>query len=164
MNNLIVNGGIKANEVILIDSDGSKVGKVPIFQARQTAEDQNLDLILVDNKAVPICKIADYGKLKYEQSKKKHKSQSNKGGLKEIRFGMNISDHDLETKIKKTTELLEKGHKVKYVLLLRGNTRNFTKERTDAFFNKAIEKFKEDYAITTPVFSGNQITSTISCK
>lgn len=164
MIDIMANSRIKADEVVLIDSDGSKVGKVTIFQARQRAEDQGLDLILVNDKEIPVCKIADYGKIKYEQSKKKHKSHSNKGSLKEIRFGMNISDHDLGTKINKTLNLLEKGHKVKYVLMLRGNTRNFTKERTDAFFNKAIEQFKENYVITSPVFSGNQITSTISCK
>ena len=69
-----------------------------------------------------------------------------------------------ELKNNKEHDFLKKGHKVKYVLLLRGNTRNFTKERTTAFFNKAIEEFREEFAITNPVFSGSQITSTISCK
>lgn len=163
MNNLKVNSQIKANQVILIDSNGEKLGKKTLFQAQQIAEDQNLDLILVNNKDIPVCKIADYGKIKYEKSKKQ-KSQNNKNTLKEIRFGMNISEHDLGIKNNKVHDFLKKGHKVKYVLLLRGNTRNFTKERTTAFFNKAIEEFREEFAITNPVFSGSQITSTISCK
>lgn len=164
MNTLKVNSQIKASEVILIDSDGQKIGKTSLFQAQQRAADQSLDLIMVDDQKIPICKIADYGKIKYEQSKKKHKSQSGKHSLKEIKFGMNISDHDLGIKKKKVFDLLKKGHKVKLNLVLRGNTRNFTKERTDAFFSKAIEDFKEDYVTTSPVFTGNQITSTISNK
>ena len=163
MGNLKVNSQIKANQVILIDENGQKIGQTSLFQARQQAEDKNLDLIQVSSQKIPTCKIADYGKIKYDQSKKQ-KSQSNKHALKQIKFGMNISDHDLSIKVNKALSLLSKGHKVKYVLELRGNTRNFTRERTSAFFDRAIEEFKEEYAITSPVFSGNQITSTISSK
>lgn len=163
MSNLKVNSQIRANQVILIDEKGQKVGQTSLFQARQRAEDQNLDLIQVSDQKVPTVKIADYGKIKYDQSKR-NKSQSNKHTLKQIKFGMNISEHDLKIKVNKALSLLSKGHKVKYVLELKGNTRNFTKDRTNTFFDKAIEEFKEEYVITSPVFSGNQITSTISCK
>ena len=74
MSNLKVNSQIKANQVILIDSDGQNIGKISLFLARQKAEEQQLDLILVDDQKVPICKIADYGKVKYDLSKKKHKT------------------------------------------------------------------------------------------
>lgn len=163
MSELKVNNQIRANQVVLIGSDGEKMGKKSLFEAQRLAENQNLDLILVSEKDMPVCKIADYGKIKYEKSKKQ-KNQTNKSSLKEIRIGMNISEHDLDIKNKKVHSLLDKGHKVKYVLMLKGNTRNFTKERTTEFFNNATEEFKESFSMTPPVFSGNQVVSTISSK
>ena len=160
-----VNSRISATHVVLIDSDGTNKGKVSKFEALRLAEDQGMDLVIVkDDKNTPVCKILDYGKMKFEQKKKNKKSSTSKNELKTIWIGMNISEHDLEIKNKKVQSFLDKHQRVKYVLRLKGNTRNFTKDRVLGFFEKAISEFKSEYAVTEPVWSGNQVTSTISCK
>lgn len=164
MNDLKVNKQIRASYVILIDSNGENKGKVTFFNALQQAESQGLDLVMVDDQQIPICKIIDYGKIKFEKKKKDHKSKSKKSVQKEIRFGMNISDHDLETKNNKVRTFLEKGYVVKYVLQLKGNNRNFTKDRVSSFFNKAIEEFKENSLVTPAASGDNQVYSIISPK
>ena len=84
--------------------------------------------------------------------------------MKEIRFGINISDHDLEIKNSKVHKFLAKGHKVRYVLQRKGSARTFPKDRAVALYDRAIEEFKEGFIITSSAFNGSQITSTISCK
>jgi translation initiation factor IF-3 len=87
------------------------------------AQERELDLILVSpNSTPPVCKIGDIGKLKYEQTKKdKEAKKSQKtGSIKEIKITPKIGKHDLEVRIKHSTEFLSKGHKVKITLFFRG--------------------------------------------
>jgi len=76
------------------------------------------------NSTPPVCKIMDYGKYLYEQKKKyrksRHKSQTHKTSLKEIRLRPGTGEHDLEIKLKHAREFLEKGHKVQFSILFRG--------------------------------------------
>ena len=163
--NAKVNSKVKASFVTLIDSKGNNKGKTHIDVARQMAESQGLDLIVVNNNhQMPVCKIVDYGKMKFDQKKKNQKSKGSKNTLKEMWIGMNISEHDLQTKNRKVKSFLDKSHRVKYVLRLKGNNRNNTRERVMNFYNKAIEEFKEEYIVTNPVMSGNQVTAMISPK
>lgn len=159
-----LNSQIDASYVILIDSEGTNQGKVSKYEALRMAESESLDLLVVDDQTVPICKIVDYGKMKFEQKKKTQKTKGTKDVLKQIWIGMNISDHDLDVKNKKVQSFLDKHYRVKYVLKLKGNNRNFTQDRVLNFFNGAISGFKEGYIVTEPVWNGNQVTSTISCK
>jgi len=93
------------------------------MKALQTAQEHGLDLVEVSPTAnPPVCRILDYGKYRFEQTKKERKAkQSQKVGLlKEIRIRPRVQDHDLETKIKSARRLLEEGDKVKVFVIFRG--------------------------------------------
>jgi len=126
-----VNGEINSSSVQLVLQDGKMIGIVPIFEALQRAEQEELDLVEVASKkdGIPVCKLMDYGKLKYKGSKQKKISHNNK--VKEIRFNFNIAKHDLETKNNKVVSLLEHGKKVKYVIELRGRQMAFMTDAKD---------------------------------
>lgn len=96
---------------------------VPIERALQIADEKNLDLVEVSPTAVPpVCRLLDYGKYRYEQTKKERKAKQGqkKGLLKEIRVRPRVKDHDLETKIKIAKKLLEEGDKVRFFVVFRG--------------------------------------------
>lgn len=107
----------------LIGEKGEQLGIVPIIKAMQAASDAGLDLVEVSPTAVPpVCRIMDYGKYKYEQTKKEKKSRLGQraGLLKEVRIRPRVQSHDLETKIKTAKRLLEEGDKVKITVTFRG--------------------------------------------
>ncbi|MCB1185775.1 translation initiation factor IF-3 [bacterium] len=121
-----VNRQIRAREVLLIDQNGEKRGVVPIQEALTVAQEAGLDLVEVAGNAnPPVCKVLDYGKLSYQSKKKKQVAAKGKTELKEISFSMKISDHDIETKMKKARQLVEKGHKLRFNLILRGRERAY---------------------------------------
>jgi len=109
--------------VRLIGEDGEQLGVVPIQKAQQIAYDRGLDLVQVASTvAPPVCRLLDYGKYKYEQTKKERKARRGQrvGLLKEVRLRPKIEEHDLQAKIKTTKKLLEEGNKVRLVLRFRG--------------------------------------------
>lgn len=92
-------------------------------QALELAREQELDLVEISPTAnPPVCKILDYGKYKYEQTKKERKAKKGQkiGLLKEVRFRPKIEEHDLQSKIKKVKEFIEEGSKVRIVVRFRG--------------------------------------------
>ena len=96
---------------------------MPLIQAREVARNHDLDLVEVAATAVPpVCRILDYGKYKYEQTKKERKARRGQrvGLLKEVRLRPKIEEHDLQAKIRTTKKLLEEGNKVRLVLRFRG--------------------------------------------
>jgi translation initiation factor IF-3 len=109
--------------VRLIDDNGAQLGIVPIREALAIAEERGLDLMEVAPNAVPpVCRIVDYGKFRYEQSKKdrearKHQKQAE---LKEVRLKPKTDDHDLDVKAKQARRFLLEGHKVKFTVRFRG--------------------------------------------
>ncbi|MCB1216098.1 translation initiation factor IF-3 [bacterium] len=110
----------------MIDQNGEKRGVIPIQEALVIAQEAGLDLVEVAGNAnPPVCKVLDYGKLSYQSKKKKQVSAKGKTELKEISFSMKISDHDIETKMKKARQLVEKGHKLRFNLILRGRERAY---------------------------------------
>ena len=107
----------------LIGEDGEQLGVVPTQKALQIAYERGLDLVQVASTvAPPVCRLLDYGKYKYEQTKKERKGKRGQrvGLLREIRLRPKIEEHDLQAKIKTTKKLLEEGNKVKLVLRFRG--------------------------------------------
>lgn len=107
----------------LIGEDGEQLGVVPIQKALQIAYERGLDLVQVASTvAPPVCRLLDYGKYKYEQTKKERKAKRGQrvGLLKEVRLRPKIEEHDLQAKIKTTKKLLEEGNKVRLVLRFRG--------------------------------------------
>jgi translation initiation factor IF-3 len=118
-----INNRIRAPQVRLIDENGGQLGIVTIREALTIAEERGLDLMEVAPNAVPpVCRIVDYGKFRYEQSKKdrearKHQKQAE---LKEVRLKPKTDDHDLEVKAKQARRFLLDGHKVKFTVRFRG--------------------------------------------
>ncbi len=122
-----VNDDIIAFEVFVINSDGNPVGVCKIAQALQIAKDQDLDLVEISPHAKPpVCKILDYGKYKYEMSKKARTMQKKKHELKEIRMQTKISEHDLAFKTKHVQQFLEDGNPVKVTVRFRGRELAYT--------------------------------------
>lgn len=112
-----------SREVRLIGADGEQVGVVAYENARKMAVEAKLDLVLVAEKSEPpVCRIMDYGKLTYEQKKniKSQKKHVIAQKLKEVKFHINIDNHDYDYKLKHGIEFLEKGAKLKITLVFRG--------------------------------------------
>lgn len=122
-NELRINKRIRAQEVRVIDQDGKMIGVVPITEALRLAFEANLDLVEVSpNIDPPVCKIASYSKMKYEEQKKTNSNKKKQKIMetKEIKMSLNIGDGDFNTKIKQATKFLEKGNKVKFNFMFRG--------------------------------------------
>ena len=125
--------------------DNVKVGIYSIEEARSIALEQALDLVEISpNAELPVCKVVDYSKFKYEQKKKQKaiKAKAQKVVVKEIRFGPNTDEHDFNFKLKHAAKFLGEGAKVKVVVHFRGRTITF-KERGELLllkFAQALEK------------------------
>jgi translation initiation factor IF-3 len=119
-----VNQKIRAREVFVIIGDtNEKLGVLPIQDAISAARKRGLDLVEVaPNASPPVCKILDYGKFRYEQSKRDRDSKRNAATqkIKELKFRMNISEHDYEVKLRHAEVFMMKGMKVKVLMQFRG--------------------------------------------
>ncbi len=121
-----VNERIKAPMVRVIDSDGTQLGIMSSLEALARAKDYNLDLVEVSPKAdPPVCKIMDYGKYKYLQSKKAHEAKKKQTiiQIKEIKLRPRTDKHDIEFKVKHIRKFLEDGAKTKVTIFFRGRER-----------------------------------------
>jgi translation initiation factor IF-3 len=120
---LKVNREIRAPKVRLIGHDGEQIGVVALFEALAKAEEVGLDLVeIVPSSNPPVCKIINYGKFRYDQTKreKESKKSQHQVKVKEIKLKPNIDEHDIETKLKHAREFLTKGNKVKFTCMFRG--------------------------------------------
>ncbi|NBO92341.1 MAG: translation initiation factor IF-3 [Planctomycetia bacterium] len=116
-----INEQIRITPIRLVGAAGEQLGVVPTAQALEMAREANLDLVEVaPHEKPPVCKIIDYGKLKYEQSRKKDKAKVHQQKLKEIRVRPKTGDHDVETKVNQARKFLEHGDKVLVNVLFRG--------------------------------------------
>lgn len=145
----LVNENIKFAEVQVIDENGEKLGKMSTRDARQMAEEKGVDLVLVSpNAEVPVCKILDYSKYKFEMAKKKKEAKKNQKiiELKEIRLSPNIDKHDLEVKAKNANKFLKAGNKVKVSMRFRGRELNFINQGKEIMvkFQELLEDFQID--------------------
>ena len=107
----------------MVDSDGSQLGVMPLKQAMDLAEQKNLDLVKIAPQATPpVCKIIDYGKFRFEQSKRDKEQRKNQRvvEIKEVRLSLNIDVHDFETKKNHAVRFIEEGNKVKASIRFRG--------------------------------------------
>lgn len=150
-------------EVRLIDSDGSQVGIVPIKKALEVAKDRELDLVEVaPNAKPPVCKVMDFGKYKYQLSKKQ--AQKKTQDMKEIKLRPRIDTADLERKVRSMRKFLDEGHKTKVTMFFRGRERG----RPDLgiqVFDRLKEMLEGKYNIVNePKLVGNSITMVIAPK
>lgn len=118
-----MNDYIRANRVVVIDDNGNNLGEMTPQEGTAIAQQQGLDLIEVSPNAVPpVCRIMDYGKFQYQQSKQQQASHAKqkKTETKEIRLGIRTEAHDLDFKRGQVEKFLTKGNKVKIEIILRG--------------------------------------------
>ncbi|MDA8326469.1 MAG: translation initiation factor IF-3 [Nitrospiraceae bacterium] len=114
-----VNEKIRSREVRLVDAEGRQLGVVGITEALKKAEESGLDLVEVAPQAAPpVCRIMDFGKYKYQISKKS--TQKKTLGVKEVKIRMRIDTHDLELKTRNIRRFLDEGNKAKITMYFRG--------------------------------------------
>ena len=120
---LMINEQIRDKEVRLIGEEGQQLGIMSSRDAQKLADEAGLDLVKIAPNAVPpVCKIVDYGKFKYEQTRKEKEAKKKQKviEIKEIRLSPNIDTNDLNTKVASARKFLTKGDRVKVTLRFRG--------------------------------------------
>ena len=118
-----MNNSIQASQLRVVDEDGGQLGVMSKIDALRLAEERGLDLVEISpNASPPVAKIVDWGKFNYQKTKQQQKNRRavKASELKQMRFGLKISDHDLGVKLKKVSGFLDSGHKVKLVVFYRG--------------------------------------------
>ena len=167
ISDLMINGQIRDKEVRLIANDGEQLGVMSAREAQKLADEAGLDLVKISPKAKPpVCKIIDYGKYKYEQTRKEKlaKKKQKVIDVKEVRMSPNIDTNDLNTKINHAKKFLAKGARVKVTLRVRGRELarvNASKDILDDF-----AKALEDVATIDkkPKFEGRSMTMFLAPK
>ena len=120
---------MRAKEIRVIDDEGKQVGIMPPFEALKMAREKNLDLVEISPTAQPpVCRIMDYGKFLYEQEKKDRAAKKNQKQitLKEVKFRINVDEHDYEFKKNHVLRFLDEGDKVKATIFFRGREMTHT--------------------------------------
>ena len=117
------NDRIRAREIRVIDDEGGLLGIMPPYEALKKAREKNLDLVEISPTAQPpVCRIMDYGKYLYQQEKKEREAKKHQKTItvKEVKFRINVDDHDYETKKNHVLRFLDEGDKVKATIFFRG--------------------------------------------
>lgn len=148
-----VNREIRAPKVRVIGSEGEQIGIMSARDALKKAEDDGLDLVEIAPNAIPpVCKIIDYGKFRYDQTKreKESKKASHQIKVKEVKLKPNIDEHDLQTKLRHAKDFLEKGNKVKVTCMFRGREM-VHREIGERLIKKVIEDLQDVAAAESPL-------------
>lgn len=162
---ILTNEEIRFKEVRVIANDGQQLGIMSSEQALRTAYGAGLDLILISpNAQPPVCRIADYGRYRFEQDKreKEAKKKQNTVEVKEVQLSCRIEDHDFTTKVNHALRFLGEGNKVRVVLRFRGREMSHQQLGRDI-----LEKFKEAVAGAgavekAPVLDGKLMSMVVS--
>ncbi len=154
-------------EVRVIADDGGQLGVMPTHEAMRMAEEKGLDLVEVSPKAVPpVCRIMDYGKFKYEQSKKTNQAKKHASviEIKEIKFRPKTDVHDYEFKVSHIRRFLEEGNKVRLVIAFRG--REIVHPETGRAMLEKVIKSCTDVAHVEqiPMMDGRRMVMVVSPK
>jgi len=162
-----VNKGIRASQVRVIGSDGEQIGVLPIDEALKIAGEEALDLVEVSPGAnPPVCKIMDFGKYKYEQTKQKQdaKRKQKRTQIKEIKVRPKTDDHDLETKVRHIEKFIGNNDKVKVTMVFRG--REFIlREQAHQVLEKVVVMAEEFAQVEqAPKYEGRVITMLLGPK
>jgi translation initiation factor IF-3 len=151
----------------LIDSEGQQVGIIPIRQALEAAAEAGLDLVEVSpNANPPVCKIMDYGRYRYEQTKKKHEAKKKQSTfqLKEIKVRPKTGEHDLQVKIGHIKKFIGKKDKVKVSVIFRGREITLS-ELGKSVLQKIIDETEEIAMVEQePKFEGRILVMVLAPK
>lgn len=159
-NNVQLNGDINSYRVVLVDASGVKRGEFLRDDAIDLAKEDGLDLVMVGTGPLPICKIMDYGKFVYQQKKRKTKAPVTK--LKEIKLTPVTDRHDFEVRLNRARDFLNKGHKVKVTIVMKGRHRRYQDQGFDmclAFHDELKDVSQID---GSPQMAGRYITMILS--
>ncbi len=149
--------------VRVVDEEGNQVGIITVADALRMARERDLDLVEVAaNARPPVCRIMDYGKYKYEYSKRqrKAKQKAHQTHLKEVKMGVKIGDHDLQTKLNKAREFLEKRDKVKFTVRFRGRE-IVHKELGEDLLRRAQQELADVAVVEVPIRLEGRFLSTL---
>lgn len=145
-----VNDRIRAPRVRVVTADGQQLGVMSSREAVAKAQSIGLDLVEIAGKAdPPVCKIIDYGKFKYEQSKLKKQKSKASTKMKEVKFRVGTDQHDYNIKLGRAEGFLDTNHKVRFVLQFRGRE-NAHKDLGFVVLNRIIEDLKSMAAVDQP--------------
>ena len=161
----LTNEEIRFKEVRVIDNEGKQLGIMSSEQALINAYNRGLDLILISpNAQPPVCRIADFGKYRFEQDKreKEAKKKQNIVEIKEVQLSCRIEQHDFDTKVKHASRFLSEGNKVRVVLRFKGREMSHQQLGRDT-----LDKFREAISEIgsvekAPVLDGRNMTMVIS--
>jgi translation initiation factor IF-3 len=164
---LFINEQIRDREVRVISATGEQLGIMSAMEARKLAEEAELDLVKISpNARPPVCKIIDYGKYKYEKTRKEKDARKKQHTveIKEIRMSPNIDSNDLNTKINAARKFLSKGDRVKVTLRFRG--REMAHMQSSAHILTDIAEALKDIAVVDkkPKVEGRSLTMFLAAK
>ncbi|MEM7476412.1 MAG: translation initiation factor IF-3 [Planctomycetota bacterium] len=161
-----INNNIRERQVRVISAEGEQLGILPIDAALERAQDVGLDLVEVAaNSKPPVCRIMDYGKYKYEKSKKKQSSSSgNHGKLKEIRLRPKTGEHDIDFKVKQAVGFLKHKDKVQVSVIFRGREMAHIEEGRRVMEGVLEELLQYGKLDSEPQQLGKRMMATVSPK
>ncbi|HXY50787.1 MAG TPA: translation initiation factor IF-3 [Terriglobales bacterium] len=162
-----INERIRAREIRVIDDGGKQIGILPPYEALKMAREKNLDLVEISPTAQPpVCRIMDYGKFLYQQEKKEREAKKHQKQIvvKEVKFRINVDDHDYETKKNHVVRFLEDGDKVKATIFFRG--REMTRTNLGREILERLIKDVEDKGLVEfrPRQEGNTLHAILAPK
>ena len=163
----MINEEIRDREVRVIDQNGEQLGIMLTRAALELAEEKQLDLVKIAPQAKPpVCKIMDYGKYRFEQSKREREIRKNQKviDIKEVRLSATIEDHDVEVKFKAATKFLKDGDKVKVSIRFRG--RQISHSEIGLEVMKDFAERLQDIAVVErrPLTEGRNMTMVLAPK
>jgi len=162
-----VNRNIRAREVRVIDPEGNQLGVLAIHKALAVAGDFGLDLVEVSPTAnPPVCKIMDYGRYKYELTKKQQEAKKKQSSfqIKEIKIRPKTETHDLQTKIGHIKKFLGKKDKVKVTVVFRGREISLSERGRELLNEIALETEELAVLEQPPKFEGRTMMMILSPK
>ncbi|WP_245539208.1 translation initiation factor IF-3 [Thiolinea disciformis] len=162
-----INEDIRIPKIRLIDADGENKGVVSTQEALEMAQEANLDLVeIVPNGKPPVCRIMDYGKFRFDESKKAAiaRKKQKQVQVKEIKFRPGTDDGDYKIKIRKLIEFLDEGDKTKITVRFRG--RELAHRELGMELMKRIETDLTEYAVVEqfPKLEGRQMVMVMAPK
>ena len=164
---MMINEEIRDKEIRLIGQDGEQLGIMSARQALEMAEEQELDLVKIAPTAKPpVCKIMDYGKYRFEQSKREKEARKNQKviAVKEVRLSPTIEEHDTQVRVRDCLKFLANGDKVKVSIRFRGRMITHSEVGLDVM-NEFYERVKDHANMDRkPSTEGRTMTMMLSPK
>ncbi len=163
-NKTLINEEIRSREVRLINAQGEQEGVVATSEALNQAYDLDLDLVMISNGDIPVAKIIDFGKFRFEQQKKLKENKANQKNatLKEVRVSPTIDTHDFDVKMKQARKFLANGDKVQFALRFRGRMITHAEIGREVL-NRVMEELKNEVVVDQyPKMNGRRMFLVVS--